>query len=286
MIGNVTAFSPPIKATFNNQFGETFTSNFVDIDLTLGANDHPGLVNKELEVYAFICNGISFNDWNDCHLDYLSSTDVEFESSSDSVDITLPGVAMYFLGDNYITCLVYDPATEESGLCGDTGSGYFDYKNVNYTGGYLPIHRFWSSLKGSHFFTISQTEKEDIEWTYSRPDWGYEGVAFFASRPQVCDGERVYRFWSTTKQSHFYTMSQSERDHVIANYPENVWRYEGVAYCAEPSSSSDGLPVHRFWSTTKQSHFYTISESEKDQIIDTYDERVWRYEGVAFRAFQ
>ena len=41
--------------------------------------------------------------------------------------------------------------------------------------------------------------------------------------------------------------------------------------------------VHRFWSEQNQSHFYTTSEEERDFISATYEDHVWRYEGVAFR---
>jgi len=40
----------------------------------------------------------------------------------------------------------------------------------------------------------------------------------------------IYRFWSDTKQGHFYTSSEDEKNHIIATYPESVWRYEGVAW--------------------------------------------------------
>lgn len=37
----------------------------------------------------------------------------------------------------------------------------------------------------------------------------------------------LYRFWSDTMQSHFYTNSSGEKDYVVATYPDNIWRYEG-----------------------------------------------------------
>jgi len=44
----------------------------------------------------------------------------------------------------------------------------------------------------------------------------------------------VYRFWSDTQQAHFYTIDEEEKEYVIATYPENVWRYEGIAFYAYP----------------------------------------------------
>jgi hypothetical protein len=40
----------------------------------------------------------------------------------------------------------------------------------------------------------------------------------------------VHRFWSDLFQKHFYTASSVEKDYIIATYPVNTWRYEGVAW--------------------------------------------------------
>jgi hypothetical protein len=41
--------------------------------------------------------------------------------------------------------------------------------------------------------------------------------------------------------------------------------------------------VYRFWSPVLDRHFYTISEQEKDFVVETYP-HVWTFEGVAFYA--
>jgi len=43
-------------------------------------------------------------------------------------------------------------------------------------------------------------------------------------------------------------------------------------------------PVYRFWSPTLSRHFYTISEGEKNKLLDNYS-NVWTYETVAYYAF-
>ena len=94
----------------------------------------------------------------------------------------------------------------------------------------------------------------------------------------------VYRFWSPVYSRHFYTIDEAERDQVINNY-SHVWTYEGVAYYAFTSDTGpDTLPVYRFWSGTLRTHFYTISESERDKLINGYSQ-IWTYEGVAFYAY-
>jgi len=95
----------------------------------------------------------------------------------------------------------------------------------------------------------------------------------------------VYRFWSKNNKSHFYTASEAERDHIIATYDEDTWKYEGIAYKAPDESVDDITPVYRFWSSKHKGHFYTASEAERDHIIATYDENTWKYEGIAYYAY-
>ena len=97
----------------------------------------------------------------------------------------------------------------------------------------------------------------------------------------------VYRFWSGLYNHHFYTASESEKNYVIATWP-NIWSYEGVAYYVSPLSGDSNYqcapgqnPVHRFWSDSFHGHFYTASESEKNYVIATWP-NVWSYEGQVF----
>lgn len=48
-----------------------------------------------------------------------------------------------------------------------------------------------------------------------------------------------------------------------------------------PSTSA----VYRFWSPNHQSHFYTMSVAERDQIISSYPLDQWTYEGAVYNAF-
>jgi|GEM_PF-1551373 subtilisin family serine protease len=91
----------------------------------------------------------------------------------------------------------------------------------------------------------------------------------------------VYRFYSQNNKAHFFTISATEKEHIIATYPETEWRYEGVAYYV-PTTSSGNQPVYRFYSQNNKAHFFTISANEKEHIIATYPETEWRYEGIAY----
>jgi hypothetical protein len=94
----------------------------------------------------------------------------------------------------------------------------------------------------------------------------------------------VWRFWSPTDLRHFYTISASERDKLLDRYAE-VWTYEGVSYRAFGTAVEPQLaPVYRFWSAPLRAHFYTLSEREKDKLINRYS-HIWTYEGIAFYAY-
>ncbi len=94
----------------------------------------------------------------------------------------------------------------------------------------------------------------------------------------------VYRFWSPVQGKHFYTISGAERDHVLKEYVD-IYDYEGVGFYAYYNPTEEGLaPVHRFWSSTLQAHFWTINEQEKDALLKG-EAGSWEYEGVVFYAY-
>ncbi|MBN1507795.1 MAG: hypothetical protein JW955_13175 [Sedimentisphaerales bacterium] len=94
----------------------------------------------------------------------------------------------------------------------------------------------------------------------------------------------VYRFWSPILDEHFYTISEKEKDALILNYPD-VWTFEGPVFKAAGTALATGLaPVYRFWSDKYSTHFYTISETEKDEFLTELAD-VWTFEGVAFFAY-
>ena len=66
----------------------------------------------------------------------------------------------------------------------------------------------------------------------------------------------VFRFWSPVLvEPLLHDRMKSERDGLIANYPE-VWTYEGTAYKAlAGAGSTTARPVHRFWSPAPRRPF-------------------------------
>ena len=146
-----------------------------------------------------------------------------------------------------------------------------------------PVYRFWSSTKKSHFYTISITERDSVIANYDDAEWLYEGPAYVAYPSQVAGSSPLYRFWSQRYQGHFYTASVTERDAVVANYPDDEWSYEGIAYYILPTGAGPGTTsVARFWSEKNRHHFYTASATERDAVIANYDDFEWKYENDAF----
>lgn len=223
----------------------------------------------DYEILSTGCKSFYINGFNH---GYYYETDIATASQ-----LIYPGV-------NNIGCIVISDIDDNYQLCSESSR-----VRVNYTGSDLPIYRFWSNTKQHHFYTIDHVEKRAITDTYDQNVWKYEHIAWTAQKyNNGCNvGSPVFRFWSDQKQSHFYTISDAEKNEIQSRYPSNVWRYEGVAYCTPPyygSCDPGYAPVFRFWSDQKQGHFYTISDSEKNEIQATYPSNVWRYEAVAFCA--
>ena len=102
------------------------------------------------------------------------------------------------------------------------------------------------------------------------------------------DGSKVYRFYNTNLGVHFYTASEKEKDSVLENLPQ--YRLEGASYTsiAKPDDDTDPLtgakPVYRFYNENTGVHLYTISENEKNSIIENLS-TIYRFEDIAYYAF-
>jgi len=110
-----------------------------------------------------------------------------------------------------------------------------------------PVYRFWSPVLSSHFYTISEAEKEMLLRDFPAI-WGLDGIAFYAypEGRQPADSAPVYRFWSGSLSSHFYTASENERDNLISGFSD-IWTFEGIAWYAYPSNwdSSSAVQIIR-----------------------------------------
>ncbi len=107
-----------------------------------------------------------------------------------------------------------------------------------------------------------------------------------AESPSVPQLAPVYRFWSDASGSHFYTISETERNKLLGD-PDSVWTYQGIAFYAYPQGGqpAGARPVYRFWSKAKLGYSYTISEAEKDGFLREYS-NLYTLEGIAFYTYE
>jgi lysyl endopeptidase len=215
----------------------------------------------EYAAYVFVWDGA---DWLETtKLTHVGGAPEDFFGSSVAIGSDYGIVGAYGIDSNAGSAFVYD------------GISYLT----------AAIYRFWSPVYSRHFYTISKAERDKLLYDYSWV-WMYESIAYYAFPGQnVLDVMPVYRFWSGTLNSHFYTMDEAERDKLINIY-SYVWTYEGPVFYAYPEGLQpfDAVPVYRFWSAPLGTHFYTSDAAERDKLITLYP-HIWTYEGIAWYAY-
>ena len=93
--------------------------------------------------------------------------------------------------------------------------------------GLTPVHRFYNTRSGVHFYTISETERANVVATL--PYYNYEGVAYHASQVAGAGLIPFYRFYVPSKGFHFYTASEAEKNNIQATLGA-IYKFEGVGY--------------------------------------------------------
>lgn len=148
----------------------------------------------------------------------------------------------------------------------------------------IPLYRFHRGDNNSHFFTANVNERDYLIANTANGVWTYEGPSHRVLHTQVQHSTPVYRLYNSRAGSHFYSASLSE----IASIQQTMGSWftvEGIAFYALAGPVDGALPVYRFYSPGTASHFFTISEAEKRQIIATIPSSQLRYEGIAWYAF-
>lgn len=147
------------------------------------------------------------------------------------------------------------------------------------------VERFWSPILGTHFLTIDEHEADMLIRDFSDV-WTFEGSVFRAATTGFASGlAPVYRLWSHEFNQHFYTISAAERDVLLAA-GKDFWVSEGVAFYAyrQGRQPADSRAVYRFWRPSDNTHFYTVSEVERDLVLKEYQD-VYVLEGVVFYVY-
>lgn len=109
-----------------------------------------------------------------------------------------------------------------------------------------PLHRFYNTVTGTHFYTASDDEKAAVLARLSAV-YRYEGTAYNVSAVPVAGGAAVYRFRNLRTGVHFYTASAGERDAVIAQL-SGTYALEGTAFyvpLAPPAPVPDAMALEQ-----------------------------------------
>jgi len=98
----------------------------------------------------------------------------------------------------------------------------------------------------------------------------------------------IYRFWFPQNKTHFFTINENEKDNIIDTFPPEKYQYGGIAYYAYKAGDAPAgtSPVYRFWFPQNKTHFYTMNENEKNNIISTYPTEKYQYGGIAWYAYK
>ena len=91
----------------------------------------------------------------------------------------------------------------------------------------VQVFRFFDTVHGTQFLTASTTERDTLVAT--RSDLTYEPNSLFYEHTQQQVGDTaVYRFFSSTDGTHFYTDSATERAAIIQTRPDLI--AEGIGF--------------------------------------------------------
>lgn len=140
-----------------------------------------------------------------------------------------------------------------------------------------PIYRFYNVTNGTHFYTDSASERDMViaKWPAV---FNYEGEAYYLNPTN--NTQPLTRLYNHVSSSHFYTANPGEAANALAKWP-NVFTLDGLTYTVNTTAVANSLPVYRFYNVRNGSHFYTASESEKNNVIAKWPD-IYSYEGPAF----
>lgn len=90
----------------------------------------------------------------------------------------------------------------------------------------VPVYRFFNSQNGSHFYTTSEIERDQVASTASWME--FEGVKFYVHETEQPSSTPVYRFFNTQNGAHLYTDNDSERNMIESSLSQ--FQSEGIKY--------------------------------------------------------
>lgn len=258
------------------------TTYSVDVSYQISLNGNNAYVNKPLRAKLIVTDATNTKTYI-----FPNYIDVTFDTANQNKAFAFGQSYLPFDGANKFRCALQTP-----GIDGVFDNGDDDFATCTgdslvtmfYTAG-SRLFRFYSEGYKSHFYTATESERNYL--IANNPNWKYENVAYRVVSINIAEGNcndanatRIYRFWNEGTKKHFYTISEAERDNVIANDPN--WKFEDRKFCGFRTQFSPEFakPVFRFYSSVYGGHFYTASELEKQNLI--LNDPNWKYEGIAY----
>jgi Bacterial Ig-like domain (group 2)/Repeat of unknown function (DUF5648) len=107
----------------------------------------------------------------------------------------------------------------------------------------FPVHRFQNKQNGSYLYTIYDFERANIAANFSAT-FAYEGVAWYARQTPGTGWSPLYRFRNKTNGTYLFSAYESEKDAIVANYPD-IFELEGIAYYVRQDAPVDA-PIGTF----------------------------------------
>ena len=148
----------------------------------------------------------------------------------------------------------------------------------------IALHRFARPANNSHFFTANPAEYEQVLSFVEKGIFVYDGISHHVVGNHTLQSQPVYRLYNRLSGSHFYTAIRDEMLQVLAN-PNRIFSYEGVAFYVFLVPEIGTQPVYRFYAPPTGSHFFTISEAEKNILQASMPKEQLSYDGVAWYAY-
>jgi hypothetical protein len=129
----------------------------------------------------------------------------------------------------------------------------------------VPVHRYWHSVTGHHFYTTDWNELGGGGF-----GWSYEGVQCHALAAAQAGTVPLHRYYHPATGAHFYTTNWNE-----LGAGNHGWVHEGTACHVYPSAQAGATPLYRYWNGAVGDHFYTINWGELGN-----GRFGWVYEGI------
>lgn len=74
--------------------------------------------------------------------------------------------------------------------------------------GAIPLYRMWSPTRSDHFYTVSESQRDNAVQKRGYTD---EGVTAYVYGTQLCGSVPLYRTFNPVAYDHFYTVNETEK---------------------------------------------------------------------------